>query len=717
MFRKPIRIRQRDITDCGAACIASVAAFYRLYIPISNIRLVAGTDKQGTNLLGLIEAAESLGFKAKAAKGDKDSLHKIPFPTIAHIVLKSGLHHYIVIYNASKKGIEYMDPIDGKMHKVSIDHFMQIWSGVLLLLIPGTSFAAGGNKNSHLQRFLFLIKPYQSQMIHALVGALLYTVLGLTFSIYVQKIVDQVLVNQDLVLLRILSIGMIVILLLQFLLGNIKSVLALQTGQQIDIRLILGYYKHLLSLPMKFFDSMRTGELLSRLNDAVKIRLFINDVVLGLIVNFFILLFSILLMLVYNRTMAALVVLIIPVYILLYWISNRLNRKWQRLLMEQSAELENQLVESIDAVATIKRFALEDFAQQKTENRFMLLMKSVYTSGLNGIYIGNTTEFCTKLFTITILWVGCYLAIQKELTPGELLSFYALIGYFTGPVASLIDANKHIQDAVIAADRLFEIIDLDKEPIAQNSIELTKALAGDIIFNEVSFRYGTRATIFSELSLKITANKFTAIVGESGSGKSTLLSLLQNMYTLQKGSISIGGIDIKHINNNSLRNMVSVVPQKIDLFAGTIVENIAVGIYEPDLQKILTITQVLGMHEFIEKLPDGYYTLLNEQGENLSGGQRQRLAIARALYTNPEILILDEATSSLDTASEQKIQEGLQWFMQQQKTIIIIAHRLSTIKYCDHIIVLKDSKVAEQGNHAELMLYGGVYATLYNKQY
>lgn len=448
---------------------------------------------------------------------------------------------------------------------------------------------------------------------------------------------------------------------------------------------------------------MRVGEIISRVNDAVKIRLFINDISLSIVVNMLIVCFSFAIMFVYYWKLALIMLCIIPLYAILYFISNRVNKKWQRTLMENSADLETQLVESINAASTIKRFGLEEYANIKTESRFVALLRSIYKSSIKGLHLGSASGFVTQIFTVIILWAGSKFVIQRELSPGELLSFYALIGYFTGPAASLIGANKSMQDALIAADRLFEIIDLETEYNSEEKIELTPSLINDIRFNNVHFRYGTRTTVFEGLDLILEKGKSTAIVGESGSGKSTLVSLLQNLYPLKEGNITMGGIDIKYASNRSLRSIVSVVPQEIDLFAGTIVENIAIGDEEANLQKVITLSQLLGINEFIEKLPNTYYSIISEQGVNLSGGQKQRLAIARALYRNPEILILDEATSSLDPVSEQKVQQTLQWFLQQNKTIIIIAHRLTTIKSCNKIIVLASGKFIESGTHQSLL--------------
>ncbi len=714
-MRNGIEVQQRDITDCGAACLASVSAHYKLQLPVSRIRQYAGTDQRGTNVLGMIEAAESLGFQAKGAKGPLESLQKIPLPAIAHVILKNGLHHFVVVYKVSSKKISIMDPADGVIHKKTIADFQKEWTGVIILLLPGEEFSTGNQKTSISGRFWQLTKPHTAMMVQAFMGALVYTVLGLSSSIYMQKLIDFVLPEGNMRLLNLLSIGMILILFFQVFIGSFKTIICLQTGQHIDSKLILGYYKHLLQLPQQFFDTMRVGEIISRVNDAVKIRMFINDVALSLVVNIMIVCFSILLMFFYYWKLALIMLSIIPIYLLLYWINNQVNKKWQRILMENSAELETQLVESITAAGTVKRFGLEKYANIKTENKFFILLNSIYSSSLKGLYLGAFSDFITRLFTIILLWAGCYFVMKRELTPGELLSFYALIGYFTGPASSLIGANKSIQDALIAADRLFEIIDLETESSNEQKIELTPELIGDIHFSNVHFRYGTRLNVFEGLNVYIKKGYSTAIVGESGSGKSTLLSLLQNLYPLKEGKVSIGGFNLQYISNTSLRKMVSVVPQQIDLFVGTIIENIAIGEFDPNLEQIISLSKLLGIDEFVEQLPATYNTILNENGVNLSGGQRQRVAIARALYRNPEILILDEATASLDSGSEQKVQQTLDWFKSQGKTIIIISHRLSTIQLCDFILVLDKGKLIEKGNHNELINQNGLYKKMWNQ--
>lgn len=713
---RKIGIKQHDITDCGAACLASVAAHYDLKLPIARIRQYASTDKKGTNILGLIEAAEKLGFTAKGVRGEFESLFKIPTPAIAHVVVKKVLHHFVVIYEATESHILVMDPRDGKLQKISHEDFKEQWTGVLVLLMPNEEFKAADEKASIISRLWYLVRPHKKILLQALFGAAVFTIIGLSTAIFVQLIVDHVIADGNENLLNLLGTGMVILLLLQTFIGATKTVFTLKTGQLIDARLILGYYKHLLRLPQRFFDTMRVGEIISRINDAVKIRAFINDVSINLAVNIFVVLFSFGLMFTYFWKLGLVMLAIIPLYALVYFITNRINKKTQREVMENAADLESQLVESLNSVSTIKQFGLESYANIKTEDRFVRLLKSIYRSGLNSVFAGNASTLTSRLFTIILLWLGAYYVMDNVITTGELMSFYAVIGYFTGPAGKLIGMNKTIQDAMIAADRLFEIMDLEKEEKGQQ-VALKPESVGDITFREVKFRYGSRVTVFEDLSLTIDRGKVTAFVGESGSGKTTIINILQKLYPLDGGQVMIGDINIDYITNKSLRKMISVVPQDIDLFAGNVIDNIAVGEFKPDMEKIIAICNHLGITDFIENLPKGFETYLGENGASLSGGEKQRIAIARALYQEPEILILDEATSSLDSSSEQHVQRTIDLLTEQGKTIIIIAHRLSTVFNADKICVLDKGKVIEQGNHKELINKESAYFRLWQKQF
>ena len=701
--------------DCGAACLASVVGHYGLQLPIAKIRQLCHTDKRGTNALGLIQGLEQMGFNAKGVKASLENLPQAPLPAIAHTIFKEQFQHYVVIYKIHKGKISVMNPAYGKIETYTTEEFAKIWTGVLILLEPNEYFEQRNEKTGLYQRFYQLIQPHRSILLQALVGAIFYTLLGLSTSIYIQKITDYVLVDGNRRLLNLLSLIMIVLLLFQIFLGVMKSVLTLQTGQKIDKYLILGYYKHLLKLPQRFFDTMRVGEIISRVNDAVKIRTFINDVSIQIVVNVFIVLFSFALMFTYYWKLALIVALVIPFYLGIYAITNWLNKKVERRMMEESAELESHLVESLNAVKTIKQFGAEFYANNKTDIHFSTLLKTIYKSVLNSLFSGNASEFVSRIFTIVLLWVGAGYVIDREITPGELLSFYALIGYFTSPVSQLIGMNKSIQNALIASDRLFEIMDLEQEEVT-DKIELTAEQIGNINFENVNFSYGSRREVFKDFSCVIEKGKTTAIVGESGSGKTTLATLIQNLYPVNSGKITIGDYEVQYLSHYSLRTLIGVVPQQIDLFSGNVIENIAFGEDFPDMQRVIDLTKQLGILSFIEQLPNGFQTHLGENGSQLSGGQRQRIAIARALYKNPEILILDEATSSLDTDSEQVIQATLNELKRTGKTLIVIAHRLSTIAHSDTILVLKNGQLIEQGTHQELLAQETTYKAMWEKQ-
>ena len=708
-------IKQHDMRDCGAACLASVAGHYGLQLPIAKIRQLCHTDKRGTNALGLIQGLEQMGFNAKGVKASLENLPQAPLPAIAHTIFKEQFQHYVVIYKIHKGKISVMNPAYGKIETYTTEEFAKIWTGVLILLEPNEYFEQRNEKTGLYQRFYQLIQPHKSILLQALVGAIFYTLLGLSTSIYIQKITDYVLVDGNRRLLNLLSVIMIVLLLFQIFLGVMKSVLTLQTGQKIDKHLILGYYKHLLKLPQRFFDTMRVGEIISRVNDAVKIRTFINDVSIQIVVNVFIVLFSFALMFTYYWKLALIVALVIPFYLGIYAITNWLNKKVERRMMEESAELESHLVESLNAVKTIKQFGAEFYANNKTDIHFSTLLKTIYKSVLNSLFSGNASEFVSRIFTIVLLWVGAGYVIDREITPGELLSFYALIGYFTSPVSQLIGMNKSIQNALIASDRLFEIMDLEQEEVT-DKIELTAEQIGNINFENVNFSYGSRREVFKDFSCVIEKGKTTAIVGESGSGKTTLATLIQNLYPVNSGKITIGDYEVQYLSHYSLRTLIGVVPQQIDLFSGNVIENIAFGEDFPDMQRVIDLTKQLGILSFIEQLPNGFQTHLGENGSQLSGGQRQRIAIARALYKNPEILILDEATSSLDTDSEQVIQATLNELKRTGKTLIVIAHRLSTIAHSDTILVLRNGQLIEQGTHQELLARETTYKAMWEKQ-
>ncbi|MCU4155032.1 peptidase domain-containing ABC transporter [Carboxylicivirga sp. A043] len=697
-----LAIQQYDTTDCGAACLASVARYYKLSLPLWTIRQHAGTHKGGTSAYGLIKAAEMIGFDAKGIEIELSETYEIPLPAIAHLKLPGGTHHFVVVYKVSKKYVKVMDPAIGKMIKLSIEEFSKKWTGIAILLIPSTNFSKGDKTISNFRRFWNVIKPHRAVFIQSGFGALAFSFLGLSTAFYIQKLTDFVLVGHNNNLLNLLGLIMIVVFVVQVLIGVLQSWFVLRVSQNIDTSLISGYFRHLIKLPQKFYDSMRIGELISRVNDAVKIRNFINQIAVESVVDVLVIVIAFLVMMVFSWKLALLSYAVIPVYLLLLAITNAINKKLERAKMEETAELEIQLVESLRAVKTIKQMGAEEHFADGVDNRLVKVLEQVYRSGKLDILSNSGIQFINRLLTLAVLWAGALFVIKTEMSTGELMSFFAISAYFTGPVARLAAINKSVHGALIAMDRLFELLELDHEQETEQTIPFSHADTGVINFSKVDFSYTLEQDLFIDFNLSIQANTISVLLGDSGSGKSTVGALIQGLYPIQNGEISIGGLDIKHVNLTDLRKVVGIVPQNIELFAGNVIENIALGDPQPDVKRVLTIIKQLKLEETIEQLPEGLYTWLGENASQLSGGQRQRLAIARVLYLNPQIYIFDEATSFLDDRSEAVVMDLVQKLKAEGKTIIMVAHRMSVIDIADEVFVFEKGKLIQSGAVSKL---------------
>jgi len=687
-----IVFRQHDITDCGVACLGYVAAHYRKVSLVARLRQLAGTNQRGSTALGLVEAARQLGFTAKGVKGIADALPTVPLPAIAHCLIDRKLLHYVVLVEWTPKFARVMDPAVGRVEKWSHEQFKSVWTGVLILLALGDNFQPGDHTVSPWRRLWGLIQPHRSVLTQALVGAVVTTILGLAMSVYVQKIVDHVIPDGNRQLLNLLGVAMLVILGGKLVLGVFQSLLSLRTAQRIDASLILAYYRHLMRLPQAFFDTMRVGEITSRVADAVKVRNFLNSALLNLVLNPLILVFSLGAMFVWSWRLALLSLVLLPLNAALYWFINLRNRTYQRQIMERAADFDAQLVESLNARPVLRRFRLEDDATLRTETRLVRLLRTTWRAALAGLGTGTAGSLVTQAYMIALLWLGAGFVLDAGMTPGELMSAYTLAGYLTGPITSLLGLNTAIQETLIATDRLFEIMDLELEK-DQGAIEFTPRQAGDIRFEGVAFKHAGRAATLREVNLTLPAGKITALVGESGCGKSTLLALIQRLYLPSEGRIFVGEHDITYYRLDSLRRQLAVVPQQTHLLSGTVLENLAPGDYQPDMERVLRLCREVGALEFVEQLPQGFFTHLNENGANLSGGQRQRLALARALYLDAPILLLDEPSSALDAKAEETLLGQLARLRAQGRTIVVAAHTSALLAVADQVVTLAGGRV------------------------
>jgi ATP-binding cassette subfamily B protein len=672
-----------------------VLAHYGWQVAVSRIRESARTDEKGTTMLGMLRALEAFQFEAKGLCGTAEHLNRLPTPFIAHIIRPDGYHHYVTVYKVSRKDLRIMDPECGRMKRWLLSLFKEQWSGNVIALVPRPGVPENMKASSNPDRFIQLLRPLWKPVLQAMITAILYTLLGLSSSIYLGKLTDHVFVTHNQGLLNLMSLAMIWITLAMIYLSISRSGIMLKTGQVIDTHLIASYYRHLFSLPQRFFDSMKTGEIISRINDAVKIRVFINEAAIGIMVNFLVLAFSFTTMFILHLKLSWIMASILPIYAVIYLVFNQRNRRLERGVMENAAKLEDQLVESLEISYCIRQFGLRGLMQQRTEKRLNALLDSVYHSGWNAIFASAGTETVNRLFTILLLWVGTFFVIRDSLTPGNLLSFYALMGYFTGPVAGLIGASRIYQNAAIAADRLFEIFDLEAEEKAEKKV-FQRDQFGDIVLKGVSFSYGSRGAQLKEVDLVIPEGCITAITGASGSGKSTLSRLVQHLYPVDEGRITIRGCDTRSFTKESVRSIIGVVSQKIHFFTGSLLENIAPGIRDPDIVLATRLLKQVGLQTLIDSLPEGLDSLLTGNGSNLSGGERQRLALVRALYRKPLLLIMDEATSSLDPQAAFHIHRMLLGLREQKMTILLITHQSSFASLADHLYRMDLGRIVER---------------------
>lgn len=720
-------IKQHDITDCGAACLATICKQNGYGIGITKIREVAGTDKQGTNAYGVIKAAEELGFSAKGVKGNKEAFFsEFPLPCIAHVIVDGNLLHYVVIHKITKKQVIIADPGVGIVKLTPEEFFGEVhnegkppkyqWSGILILLVKNETFTKGNETKGLFGRFFHLLLPQKKLLLHIFIASLVYTILGILGAFYFKELIDSVLPDGLRKTLMTLSIGVILLNVFKVVLSAIRSHLLLYLSQKLDIALLLGYYRHVLELPMNFFGTRRVGEIISRFNDAGNVRDAISGATLTIMIDTIMAVAGAVILCIQNVKLFVIAVIIVVLYVIIVLTFNKWYEKLNRKQMEDNSQLTSYMVESLNGIQTVKAYNAERKVKLETEIKFVKLLKSIFKLSWVSNMQSSLKIFVELVGGVIILWVGGVSVINGEMTIGALITFNSLLVYFLDPVKNLINLQPQMQTAVVAADRLGEILDLEAEKTEKESRKMAPlTLAGDIQIRNLDFRYGTRRQVLSDINLTIKKGEKVAFVGESGSGKTTLSKLLLHLYSPEKGEILINGNNIEDIRLECLRERIAYIPQETFLFSGSIYDNLVLGMDDVDMDNVVEASKLAQAHDFINELPLRYETRLEENGANLSGGQRQRLAIARAMLKRPDILILDEATSNLDSITERALDKTINEFSKEMTTIFI-AHRLSTIKDCDRIFVMDKGKIIEHGTHKELSESGGKYSELVRQQ-
>lgn len=710
-------VRQGDSSDCGAAALATVALHYRRPLGLEQLRDLTGTDRSGTTLRSLVEAAERLGFAARGVRGSYESLPQLPLPAVAHVKNAQGMGHFVVLHRATARSVVVADPGKG-VEKHTRDAFCRSWSGNLLLLVPNLvakPSAATPGPVSPLRRFFGLLRGQVGVLAESCVCALLMLVLGLSTSFFLQHLVDAVLVRQEGRLLNALGCGMLLLVLLGTLFSVLRQYLLAHVGRRLDLALVATFARHLLQLPVRFFETRQVGDIMARVFDASRVREAISGTLTTAVVDGTLVLLLLSVLFLYDGPLALVACLFVPGLLLVVAVHHPATQRKTRAGMEQAALFYAHLAEGVGGVDTVKAFGAERSRCEEGENRLVRYLQEVFGRQLLGLSMEGLSLLVTSLAGVVILWYGGQRVMTGVLTVGQLLFCYSLLTYLLEPLRRLASVGLKLQDALIAVDRLYQVLDLEPEPLgASNKVPFT-GLRTALELRDVSFRYGSRGPVLEGINLKIPAGRTVAIVGESGSGKSTLLKLLQGFYLPTEGQLRLDGVDMRDLELGSYRDRVGVVAQEPQVFTGTLRDNIALGRPDASLAEVVKAAQAAGLDDFIAGLPERYDTVLGERGTNLSGGQRQRLAIARALLRQPDLLIFDEATSHLDTATEAAIRDNLRTAL-AGKPVVLVAHRLSTIREADYIYVLQRGRITEEGTHRQLLASQGFYASLWQQQ-
>lgn len=710
--RYPI-VLQHDEFDCAAACLASICKYYGKRIPIALIRRLARTDRDGTSGYGIIHGAKELGFSCKGAiSPDKKLQNDMIYPIIAHLKQHNG-DHYVIIYKRKNQKLHIADPACG-YKVVAVKDFEQLWTGIFFIMVPLIQFEKNKDSNTSLTRFFSILKPYKKVLFEVLLASIVLSTLGIASAFYFRFLIDEILYTGVKITLTLFSIGYALIIIFQSLLVFSRNQLMMHMSNKVDASLMFEYFRHILKLPLDFFTSRKTGEILSRINDTATIRYAISSASLSVVLDSIMLLIGGFFLFIFGGSL--LLAAIIPVILsaILAWLFFKPYENKLKVKAIVDADKQSSMVETINGIATIKALSSEQFAFERTEIKIVDSIKKGLSLGTLGNTENTLHTFLSQSGTLAVYWLGSLNILAGTMSLGQLISFVLLSGYFLGPLGRLLTLQPALQEAFVAADRLAEILDIPEESFNSGDVKDTE-LHGDIQITDLTFAYGTRGNTLQNINLTIRAGERVAFVGASGSGKTTLTKILMKFYTYGSGQILVDGINLKDFDTENYRSMIGYVPQDILLFSGTIKENIRFGLdFLPD-KVIYEAAKVALADEFISKLPDRYDTIVGEHGATLSGGERQRLALARILLRNPKLLILDEATSSLDSVTEKALMKTVRT-LTKGLTTIVVAHRLSTIIDSDTIFVFESGCLVESGSHAELLKKEGMYKQLWLAQ-
>lgn len=698
-----------ETKDSGAAAFILMLRFLGVALDEQQLKHQSGGGRIG--MVEMLRCAKALKIKARPLESDWDRLGKTPLPAIA----QTHDGDFFILAKVTGDSALIQHPHENAPQLLPRVEFEAQWNGRLVLL------ARRANLDDLMRRFditwfVQAMHKYRHLLTEVLVASFFLQVFALISPLFFQVVIDKVLVHQSLSTLDVLVIGLITVSVFESLLTSLRTYVFSHTTSRIDVELGARLFRHLVALPIAYFEARRAGDSVARVRELENIRNFLTSSALTLVIDLFFTFVFLGVMAYYSLPLTGIVLASLPVYVLISAsvapaFRQRLDEKFNR-----GAENQSFLVESITGIETLKAMAVEPQMQRRWEEQIAGYVQASFKVLNLGNWASQSVQLVSKLVTVAILFFGAKAVIAGNLSVGELVAFNMLAGRVSQPVLRLAQLWQDFHQAKISIDRLGDILNTPPEPAFSAGRTALPAIRGAISFDHVTFRYRPDApAVLHDVHIQIPAGQVVGIVGPSGSGKSTLTKLVQRLYAPEAGRVMVDGVDLGVVDVAWLRRQVGVVLQENVLFNRSIRDNIALADPGIPIERVVQAAQLAGAHEFILELPQGYDTLVGERGAGLSGGQRQRIAIARALIMNPRILIFDEATSALDYESERIIQENMEKIV-QGRTVLIIAHRLSAVRRCHRIITIEKGRIAEDGNHDTLSRANGRYASLLRMQ-
>ena len=707
-------VQQQGQSDCGVACLKAALQHFGGNATFERLRELSGTTPQGTTLLGLLQAGQELGLDTEGYEADIENLKTCADVCILHVVMDKTLQHYVVCYgfDVGKQQFIIGDPAKPTLERLSPDALDNIWQSKALLMVkptPKLQKVADSRREKWAWLVGFVRQDGDILLISAVLGIIL-AVLSLTTALFSQKLVDVILPAKDQFKLISGCILLFALLLARSFLGYLRQLLMLQQSQSFNVRLIDYFYSSLLNLPKSFFDSRKTGELVARMNDTQRIQNTISMLVSSSTIDVLFVIVSSISIFSYDPTLGFVALLWLPI---VAGIAVHFHPKIviaQTAVMQSYARSESNYIETIQGVGEIKINNRQPFFTDLTRNIYGFFQANRVELGKIAGRYGLWTEIVAMLFIAVITLLSSLLVLRGVFTTGAIIAVLQIIGMLMSSVNRLVVANIQIQEAKIAFERMNEFTQLNNEFSAEN--DLSKSVVSDfeaLKVENLTFRFAGQKRLLDGVSFHLNKGEMIALIGESGSGKSTTLQVLQKFYAAESGKIKVNGLDFDLLSTTAWRSIIGVVPQDVRLFSGTLIDNILLGEAVENPQILIDFLEEYGFSRFFEQFPNGYATILGENGVNISGGQTQLVGLARALWKRPQVLLLDEPTAALDRDSEQFVIQLLN-NIKSETAILLLTHRLSIVRGAERIYILKNGQIEEEGTHLQLLKSDNLYS-------